>query len=227
MAETKTVSESSKINELRKALMVYVVVFTMWGLYRLLFRFPLELEEIVFKPLVFLPLVLSVLLGEGKRGMVLVKALGFNRKELLISVYFGLTFGVVFLLAVRLGSFVFSGYETTDFGFLFIRFFQLAFLSFVTAVWEQVLFSGFLLRRVFKAFRDEWSSVSLVAFLFVMLHVPALLLEPEILPVFASVELALLFFVGFGNAVLMLRTKNILAPILAHSLWAVAIGMFM
>lgn len=207
--------------------MVYAVIFVLWGLYRLLFRFPVLVEELVFKPLVFLPPVMSVLAGEDGRSGLTPGKLGFRREGLFLSIYYGLTLGVVYILAVRLGRVIFSGKS------LFYApsishgsFFNLFLLSFFTAFWEQIVFSGFMLGRLVAVFQDEWSSAGLTALLFTGLHLPILLVDSGSGPLFVVVQLLLFFLVGFGNAVLMLRTENILAPVLSHTFWAVAVGLF-
>lgn len=221
------VSNERKILVLRRTLMVYVVIFILWGLYRLLFRFPLVIEELFLKPLVFMPALISALLGEGKRRRGILRAFGFRRKRLSLSVYYGLTLGVVYVLAAGLGKLVFSK-EIVVGGFSGEpwRLLNLFILSLATAFWEQTVFSGFMLLRFMQVFRDEWTSVGLVSFLFMLLHLPILWLDAGKQPIFILVQLLLFFLVGFGNAVLMLRTRNILAPILSHIFWAMAVGLF-
>lgn len=215
------------IEILRRTIMVYAVIFVLWGLYRLLFRFPAFIEEFFLKPLVFLPPVFSVLGSEGKQGKALWKALGFSRLGLSAALYFGLTLGVVYMLAVRLGGFVSAGRQVVSglsvSGFDFVNIFS---LSLLTAFWEQIVFSGFVLLRLRRVFGSEWSSVSLTAILYTLLHLPVLWLESEFGFHFILIELILFFFVGFGNSVLMLRTRNIIAPILSHTFWAMALSLF-
>ncbi len=99
-------------------------------------------------------------------------------------------------------------------------------LSLATATWEQMVFSGFILSRLYLAFHNEWGSVGLTAFLYTLLHLPILWLESHANTSFVMIQLILFFFVGMGNAILMLRTRNLVAPILSHTAWAVAVGLF-
>ncbi len=213
------------IEIVQRTLSVYAVIFVLWGLYRLLFRFPTVVEELVFKPLVFLLPVLSVLSGEGKRGRMLFEAFGLRRAGLALSIYFGLTLGVVYFLVVRLASFIPSG-ERLVLTVSAFPFFGLLGLSLATAVWEQMVFSGFVLSRLYLFFRNEWESVALTAFLYTLLHLPILWLESHASISFIVIQLILFFLVGMGNAILMLRTRNLVAPILSHTFWAVAVGLF-
>jgi len=213
------------IEILQKTLSVYAVIFVLWGLYRLLFRFPTVIEELIFKPLVFLPPVLSVLSGEGKRGRMLVAAFGFRRAGLAFSIYFGLTLGIVYLLAVRLASFVPSG-ERLVYSVMPFSLMGLLGISLVTAIWEQMVFSGFFLSRLYLVWQNEWLSVGMTAFMYTLLHLPILWLESHATTSFVVIQLILFFFVGMGNAILMLRTRNLVAPIISHTAWAVAVGLF-
>lgn len=217
----------STIELLRRTLMVYVVIFILWGLYRLLFRFPIGIEELLFKPLVFLPPVLSVLVGEGMNVHQALSVFGLRRRGLALSIYYGLTLGVVFFLAVRLGGFVSVrapfrfGVPVAASGVL-----SISLISLATAIWEQIVFSGFMLSRFQQVTHDEWGSATFTAVLFTLLHLPILLLESSVSFVSVAIELLLFFLVGFGNSVLMLRTRNIVAPVLSHTFWAMAVGLF-
>ncbi|OGY17798.1 MAG: hypothetical protein A2900_00200 [Candidatus Chisholmbacteria bacterium RIFCSPLOWO2_01_FULL_50_28] len=220
------VRPESRIEVLRRTISVYAVIFVLWGLYRLLFRFPTIIEELIFKPLVFLPPVLSVLVGEGKRGRALFEAFGFRRERLSLSIYFGLTLGVVYLLAVRLAGYVPSGERLGILPFTSVSWLSLLGVSLMTAVWEQMVFSGFFLSRFYHSFGNEWESVGLTAFLYTLLHFPILWFESHASASFIVIQLILFFFVGMGNAILMLRTRNLVAPILSHTFWSVAVGLF-
>lgn len=211
---------------LRRTLMVYVVIFVLWGLYRLLLRFPIVVEEVVFKPIIFLLPVLSMLEREDKKGREVFKVLGFRRSGIFTSLYYGLVLGLFFALTVRLRSFVF--FQDVGLGSFSVSFSSLLNVlpvSLATALWEQMLFSGFFLLRFQRIFSNEWQSVGFTSFLFVFLHLPILLLQSEFDMIIIIIQLLLLFLVSFGNAVLMLRTRNILAPILSHSFWALALGL--
>ena len=220
-------SQEKRIEILRRTLMVYVVIFILWGLYRLLFRFPVFIEELLFKPLIFLPPVFSVLAGEGKRWREVLRAFGFRKTGFSLSLYYGLTLGAVYILAVRLGILVFSGGTfVSGFSVAPLRLLSVFTLSFITAFWEQIVFSGFMLLRFMHVLKDEWGSIGLASLLFTLLHLPILLVESNTQLLFVVIQLVLFFLVGFGNAVLMLRTRNIFAPILSHTFWAMAAGLF-
>ncbi len=218
--------DNARIELIRRTLVVYATLFILWGLYRLLLRLPLFIEEMIIKPFIFLPPALSVIEGEDRRPGKLLRAFGFHKSGIVLSIYLGLTLGVSYFLAVGLGRLVFSGREV--FGILHISGYQLItviVISIATAVWEQMIFSGFFLLRFQRVLNDEWRSVTLTAVLFTLLHLPILVLDGSFRPLFVVIQLVLIFLVGFGNAVLMLRTKNVIAPILSHAFWAVALQL--
>lgn len=216
----------SRVEVLRNSLIVYVVIFVFWGLYRLLLPFPIIVEEFIIKPLVFFPPLLYVLRKEKVEEREVFSVFGFRSKGLLYSAYLGMTLGFAYLFIVIFGRLIFSqNMVLSTFTISQFSLFTLVLVSLATALWEQMVFSGFLLGRFVKVFGDEWSSVLVTSFMFMLLHLPILWIEFHSNLVFIFVQLLILFLVGYGNSILMLRTRNILAPILSHSFWALSLGL--
>jgi membrane protease YdiL (CAAX protease family) len=65
-----------------------------------------------------------------------------------------------------------------------------------------------------------------VAGLFSLIHLPALVLVQEMGAAQLLLSQILLFSLAMGNGILMLRVKNLIAPIMAHSLWGVTVFLF-
>jgi membrane protease YdiL (CAAX protease family) len=217
---------SEKIKILRKIFSVYAVIFVVWGVYRLLLRFPLSIEEVLIKPTIFLLPVFFVFRQEGKKFRDALSSLGYRRDNIFFTLYFGLTLGVVYVVASVLGSSVFSGVNVFEnISYLEGQITPIILVSLATAVWEQTVFSGFVLQRLEKYLANEWLSVLLTALLFTLLHVPILWLDSTNQPLFIVIQLLLLTMIGFGNAVLMLRARNIFAPILSHTFWILSIQL--
>lgn len=220
--------DEESIQFLRRTLAVYSVIFIFWGLYRLLLRLPIFIEELLIKPLVYVPPALSVVEQERGARKGRLKVFGFRKSGLFLSIYFGLTLGVSFFLAVGLGGLIFSGSEVLKISqFSLLGVLHLLAVSLATAFWEQFIFSGFFLLRFWRIFKDEWLSATLTAILFTLLHLPIILLDSSFYLLLILIQLVLLFMVGFGNAILMLRTRNIMAPILSHAFWALALQIIM
>jgi len=83
--------------------------------------------------------------------------------------------------------------------------FYVAVVSLVAPVWEEMIFRGFLLPSFTRYFRMD-VSVLLSSLIFALAH-------------FSMERLIPLTFLGMLMCVVYLRSKNILAPIILHSLW--------
>ena len=99
-------------------------------------------------------------------------------------------------------------------------------LALATALTEQVLFMGYLLPRFQREWKNEWLSTTVVATLFAVLHLPVLVFYYRLGAAAVFGQFLLSFILAFGNSVLMLRLKNIAAPILSHALWGMAVLLF-
>lgn len=203
---------------------LYVFVLLTWGLYRLLFRFPVWFEESVLKALVFgMPVLWLALRRDGWK----FTHLGFTGERLFSSVYLGLGLGVFLGFLGQIGNIIrHGGIELSSFGLTSESLGGFLLLALVTAFWEELLFVGYILQRLEAVIADEWLRSSLVAGLFAFLHVPSLLFVQKVTFAQGVVYLVLLFTVGLGNSILMLRTRNLAAPILTHALWGVTVYLF-
>ena len=83
--------------------------------------------------------------------------------------------------------------------------FYIAVVSLVAPVWEEFIFRGFLLPSFTRYFRAD-VSILLSSLIFALAH-------------FSIERLIPLTFLGMLMCVVYLRSKNILAPIILHSLW--------
>jgi len=194
-------------------------LFIVWGLYRFLFRLPEELEEGILKPLIWLG-PLFWLVG-AKENRSIFPSLGFNRKNILPSFYWGIGLGAILTLEGLLinylkynsFSFISAPYESAE------AFFVAFGLSLVTAFCEEVAFRGFMLNRLAETLKEEKVSNLLTSFCFTLIHFPAAFFVyhypfPQIVIYFFLIFLASLA-AGFS----FLKNKNVLAPILVHFFW--------
>lgn len=215
-------SNRKNLRNFHQVVSVYVFVFAVWGLYRLLFRLPEWFEETVLKAVVFgLPVMVVVLKYEKKRWA----DLGMVTKGLLASLYFGLLFGLWLAVLGNVVAFLRDGGVRFNADMTVAAFGDLMLLGLVTAFWEQLLFMGYFLPRIVKAVRSELYGVAIVALMFAILHVPVQVAQgvdfSQII-----VRFILLYSLGFGNGVLYLRLKNLVAPIFAHLAWGSVIYLF-
>jgi hypothetical protein len=215
-------SKKKRMQDIHLVLVVYTAVFLVWGVYRLLFRLPVFIEEVFLKFLVFGGPVLWVVLKKENKSLA---DLGMVTKGLLASVYFGLLFGLWLAVLGNLIAFIKSGGVSLNANINVRDFGNLMVLGMVTSVWEQLLFSGFILPRLVKDLGSEMAAVVITALLFALVHLP-IQLATNVSLVQILVRMVLLFGLGLGNGVLYLRFKNLAAPIFAQLAWGSVIYLF-
>jgi len=207
-----------------RSLGLYAFVFILWGLYRLLFRFPVWIEETFFKAIVFGLPVFVVLYKTKKKPW---SFLGMTTKNLFEAVYLGLGLGLLLGFVGQLGNFIRhqGSLVYSDFGLTASNIGAFLILALITAFWEELLFMGYILNHLVITLKSEWQTALITSGLFSMVHLPALVVSQ--LPTAQIIlQLILLITLGIGNSILMLRTKNLAAPILAHALWGTTIFIF-
>lgn len=207
-----------------QSLAVYTGILLVWGCYRVLLQFPAGVEETVLKGLVFGLPVLYMSLKVNKQSLA---DLGITNNNLFHATILGIVFGIALGLAGQVGTYLkygelgikTVGYDMPAIGNFII-------LGLFTAFWEQLVFAGFLLGRLNQVIKNEWKLVALVGALFALVHIPALVLIQQFAPGQVVVTTLLLWSLSVGSNILMLRTKNLTSPIVAHMLWGTVIFAF-
>lgn len=199
----------------------YTYLLILWGFYRVLSPFPVWVEEVVLKGLVFGLPVFWLVFHREKEDF---SSLGITMKNFYQAVCMGLSLGILFWgigqLAVYLRSGELSAFTriqptSGEFGAFLL-------LALVTAWWEELVFTGYILGRLARITQSEFSGAVMTAMMFGGLYLPALLLRGNTLSQ-TLLQLFLLLLLGFSNSVLMLRTGNLIAPILSHAFWGVTV----
>lgn len=211
-----------QLSDLHQAVWVYVIVFLVWGLYRLVFRMPEWVEEVFLKMVVFGFPVLWVTLVKQKKGL---ESLGMTTKGLVASLYLGVLLGLWWVVIGKMTVFIASGglvfnpsVDTKVFGNLML-------LSLFTAFWEELLFMGFLLPHFLADTKSEFFSLIMVGVMFSLLHLP-IQLATGVDPAQIVTRMILLLMMSVGNGVLYLRFKNLAAPVFSHLVWGSVIYLF-
>lgn len=202
---------------------LYVFVFLVWGFYRFLFRFPEVIEEVIFKPLLWLGPAFYLLYRE-KKGLASV---GWTSQNLLPSLVWGLGLGTFFALegiltyGLKSGNFSFIGFNFST------EIFVLTFaLSLATAISEETVFRGFIFNRLWFLLKDEYRAnfISSVGWSLVHLPITIFVFQFSFLQIMAYTVLTFAF--GVGSSFVFARTKNIIACILLHIFWGWPIILF-
>ncbi len=214
-----TVDEASTEKRLHLIVSYWAFLFIVWGLYRFLFRFPEEIEEGVIKPILWLGSAFWVVAVRERRP--LFSSLGWTFKNIFSALYWGL--GVGFILAfegllvnwLKYGSFSFikAPYQGADI-------FLIAFaLSVSTAICEETVFRGFILNRGLEIIKGKERVNIAVSVGFALIHLPAAFFVYHYSILSALIYFLLVFLMSLVAGYSFIRTKNIVSPVLVHTLW--------
>lgn len=216
--------------QLRNVIKLYVILLLVWGIYRVLFKFPEVIEELVLKPVLWLGAVYWFLQKErvglpaGRQGF---SSVGWTSKNLFASLYLGVGAGIVFALVGLLGNVTKYGEGNfADFGFTSNLLLGSLALSFVTAISEETVFRGYLFDRLGKALKSEWTANFLTSIGWAIIHLPVQIFVYDL--GFDALPTRFLLSVTFslGAGFVYWRTGNILAPVLLNVFWTWPIILF-
>lgn len=198
----------------------YLLLF--WGFYRLLFKLPDEVEELILKPIVWLVPLFFILRKEGLG----LSSLGLTLKNFFPAIYFSLGLGAVFAIEAiilnfaKYGNFVFAaniGNQNLLAGLG---------LSFATAISEEIAFRGYLFNRIWFVLKNEWTANLVINIIWCLIHVPVTFFVLKLNLGSAALYLFLTTLFGIGSAFVFARTKNVFSSIFLHVLWEWPIILF-
>lgn len=215
------IREKKHLQVWHRVIGLYTFVLIVWGFFRLLSPLPVWIEEVFVKALVLGLPVFYVTIKKEKKDL---SSLGIGTKNFFESVYLGLSLGAFFWFFGQLSNFIrnkgaltFKEIQPTspEFGGFLL-------LALITAWWEELLFMGFILNRLLKVISEEWKAVIITSAMFCLMYIPNMIVKGVFIWQML-LQIILLFSLGLGNSILMLRTKNLIAPILSHALWGAMI----
>ncbi len=185
-----------------------------------MFNFPVWFDEIIGKAIFFgLPVWLYITLT-GSDSVIKSFSPEKLKSGLLLGVAVGGIFGFVFsiLSIIQNGSVVeaVSLFDSNIFWYEFI-------LALFTAFWETLLFFSFVMTSIQEKFKN-WSMLSqvvLVALIFLVFHIPNIILRYDIASVLPQIFILFLFAIGQGF--LFYSRKNSFALILSHAIWGMVL----
>ena len=201
-------------------------VAIVWAFYRYFFRLPEWADEFIFKPLVF---VFPVLWYVRAREKAKWASLGITGKGLFTSIYIGLGFGFVFALeglaanAIKYGKLTIMPIAAfSQYGMI-----TLLLLSVATAVSEEILSRGFVFNRLLKAKKSLPYASVVSTLMFVMLHIPILVLSLKLQGMALILFFITDFVLGLANSLLLYNTGSLVAPILVHIFWNMTVALYL
>ncbi len=193
---------------------ITMLIFVFWTLYRYFSSNSDYLDEIIFKPLIWLlPTLIAVFLVESNN----FSSLGFSRQNISKSISSALILS--FFLFLQFFLVVKSKYGHVSFDFSLGLIFSSTIISLFTATIEETFFRGYLLNRWLLRFKKPLLPILINTIIFTLFHLPYVILDlnytlPEALS-FAIFN----FISGLANSLLFYSNRNIISSITGHTLW--------
>lgn len=202
---------------------VYVIfILVVWGFYRVLFKLPDNIEELILKPIIWLVPLFFLLRKEKQK----ISSLGITLKNLFPAIYLSLGLGAIFAIEAIFLNFL--KYKTFNFGAnigeggLMLS----LLISFATAASEEISFRGYIFNRLWGVLNNEWLANILTSFVWALIHIPVTIFVWKLTFSAAALYLFLTFLFGVGSAFVFARTKNVFSSIFLHVLWQWPIILF-
>ncbi len=213
---------SRRFDKLHLALKVYSAVFVAWGMYRLIFRLPEEIEETFLKPLIFVGI--AVLIEKPKSWLKYFSEI-WGQGDWLAALGWGLLAALGYVVVYGFASLLsFGSLQPGELGGNTIVPFIL--IGILTSIWEEWLFAGYIFSHIKADIKSVWLPRLITASMFAAVHLPILIVWHKFSPQNVVFQLLMLFVLGAGNTILMGKAKNLIAPVIAHFGWGLAIFFF-
>ena len=217
-----------KISPTQRALNLWAIVLIIWAVYRSKFNFfPPEIDEFIAKPLVFI-LPVWYYIKHYENGKFFDR-LDLHRKTLKTDIVYGLGIGAIFFGSAVLAQLVGKGkviflqgksFSPETVGLMVV-------MAIATAISEEILSRGFILKRLYEESKNVWSASFLASILFFFLHVPILFGDPKINGNMLLIFLVTDMILSLTNSFIFLWRKSLVLPILIHALYSLAIIFFL
>lgn len=213
------------ISPLEKTLNAWALVLIIWSVYRTKFMLPAWLDEFVIKPLVFItPVYIFFQKVEPK---AFLEAIWLNTNNLKKNLILSVVLGLFFAATIAFSRYTQTGVMPRILGNLSTAGFATALaITFATAVSEEILSRGFVVKRLYESSQNFFSSVFLGSVLFLILHIPIIMTNYKLTGSYLLIFMATEFFLSLINSIVFLEQKSLIPPILIHAFYNIAILMY-
>lgn len=215
----------SEVSATQRMLNIWAIILIIWSLYRVTFKsdLPIWFDEFIAKPLVFLtPLYLYITHTEKKSFL---KGLGFEKKDMLTDILFGIGMGGMFIVIAYFARMA-KGLaplplQITSESFIWVV------ATFVAAGMKQILSTGFVFKRLHEESKNIVRPLLISAILFFFLHVPVLFGADKISGSHLMQMMVLNTVLSLITSIVFTMRKNIVAPILIHALYLLSLPILL
>jgi membrane protease YdiL (CAAX protease family) len=209
----------------QKMLNIWAIVLIIWSFYRATFKsdLPVWFDEFIAKPLVFLTPI-YFFIKKSEEGNFL-KGIGFTKKHVLTDIIFGLGVGSLFVVMALLTRVVrglpFFSFSITSTSLLWV-------ISTITAAaMEQILSTGFVFKRLSEESKGIIRPLVISALLFFFLHVPVLFGADKLSGSMLAQMMILNTVLSLVTSVVFMLRKNIVSPLLVHTLYLLSLPILL
>ncbi len=215
----------SDVSSTQKMLNIWAIVLIIWSFYRATFKsdLPIWFDEFISKPLVFL-LPIYFFIAKTEKGSFL-KGIGFSKKNLVSDILFGIGVGGVFVLVACVARIVkglpFPPLVISSSTILWV--FAIA----MAASMEQILSTGFVFKRLSEESKNIVRPLFISALLFFFLHIPVLFGADKISGGALLQMMILNTLLSLITSITFALRKNIVSPILVHTLYLVSLPILL
>ena len=208
-----SMKESAGVAKARRAFGLFGFLLVVWSFYRLIFRLPENVEELFIKPAVWLGAV-GYLLVKEKRGLA---SLGWENKNIGKSLYLGTVLGGTFAIAgLAVGK---DLYVNLDY-----RLGMALLTTLFTAISEETVFRGYILRRFLEVGGNKWLAVAISTVAYSLIHLPVWILMMGRTGGEVAVQVAVLAAFGVGAGLVAVLSKSVAGAALGHWIFGFAVG---
>ena len=205
---------TKKLNSLVPILLTYGFVFLTWFFYRYYTQNSDVIDELIFKPLIWIAPVMLVFSSLGLQLNLKRPAIS----AVIISLLAGITLAIVQIATqVRTGDI--SQLNLPD------NIIWIPIITMATAVSEEILFRGFILQQLLKKVPNLLANL-ITSIMFALIHIPILLFIYNADIQFMSIGMYIVLVSSFMFGYLYIYTKNLWSPILAHFVYNLILSLF-
>jgi membrane protease YdiL (CAAX protease family) len=212
---------TTKTTKMQQVLNVFGVILIVWSVYRWKLQMPEWFDEFIAKPIVFVgPVYWYITQTEQKEFL---SSIWLRFKKIGPDVLMGIALGGIFLASALFANVLKHGTIELPTTFAGTSFILAVLMTFATAATEEILTRGFILKRFFEDSGNIYMSSFNASILFLVLHIPILFTIPELRGTLLLMFLATDFVLSLVNSFIFLDRKSLVAPILVHAFYNLAI----
>lgn len=214
------------VSKAQSVLNTFGVVLIVWSLYRFNFTgLPEWFDEFIAKPIVFvLPAFLYIKRIEKKPFF---DSIWLHAKSLKSDLAVGLGLGAIFLFSALFANYIRFGNINIGETILSPTFLFAAVLTLATALSEEIFSRGYLLKRLYEEWGSIYSSSFVASILFLVIHIPILITNLKLSGALLMLFFATDFILSLVSSFVYLEKKSLLAPILIHAFYNLAILFYL